>query len=1398
MLLLLTVSLLFLPLNYSIAYILTINSKGSNIDFGEVNPHDSAYIIPSAAQFVVVSTASNWSLSAQATGDLIKTTGIPKTLPISQLQFSPHSTNPSWTSFTTAAQTIAAGATTTAAGTILGYDYKLIINWTDYPGSYHGTITYTLTTGVLENSFCSPNPFSPNSDGINDTTTIHYYLDAHNTITATILDVNDTEIKSLLDGVVQSAGAQTVIWDGTNAAGTVAAENDYKYLIKDINGITIAAGVITVDTSISPGTGSVKGKVKDASNRQPIAAAVVNIYTVSGNLVSSTHSNSSAEYLFSNLSAGYYYLTAKADYYYPKTSTVFYVSAGELFTYDIYLDHNISLLVNKVTDKKIAQLSDVITYTIRIKNIGYGRINKIKIIDKCPYNFKYIKGTSELNSYRFNDPCGENPYTWEVGDLQINEEKILTYQVIIGIDAKVGKQKNYAQIICFTEKGKKIITSIYAPIIVKEGIFRNYGIIIGKVYDDLNADGLQQKTEHGIGNVNIIMENGISVVTDYVGRYSITGVKSGSHLLMINPNTLPKGYLPSSYAPKLITLSPGGITKLDFALQSDKAITCCTSTNYSTETLGNKSIFLGLAEVELTKQAFVAYHLNTKLKNKYTLISSLDTRKKRKDRLLAPTIPEDYYPIYGDESKVINNYLSDDALFVNLQAKNFDLLYGNYYIDLKETSLSTYNRSLTGARLEKYIPNTKLVVFGADTEQIRCRDDIPARDVCGPYYLSHYPIVDGSERIRIEARDEKNLQIFYSIPKERNKDYVLDYDTGRLIFDKPVAASHAGIKYYIVILYEYIPTNENYMYKLYGFYGRTELYNGLKLGTSYIKERQAPRNYYLYGLAAAFTRYKEFNIKAEYAKTDGDLGLLQPSKYNSAYFIEALSSLQNDKYKLKTFYHQVGANFSNAIKLAEGIPADEFYQYSAEYYNITNLTMQRDIIAYGARFDYQLMTNKNIYVQRKVITEPRTKTRSDIYGIGYQQRISRATYFINFQEENKSINELPISRTCIFTLGNRTVINQHRFGLKYNFIKFDKELIRHNFALRFASQYKKILPTVQYELTTEKKTKPLWHSCCLTIGLQSRLNKSVTLYTSCTFNWRLDYLKNIKAKTVATSIGVNYTPHPRIEFSAINKKEQTTGETTQTNLVSNTVGMNFTPTDKLQLSTKKEIKEELNTGKTFLSDIELKHKISKDLTSSLKYSYYNVKATPEVTGLLIADIKQKFNSGLTIYGKYTHQRTKKEKVETVAKLLLALAYRPPQTNRFNCLAKYEFINNKNKEIIISLESIYEMSKKCSLFSKYAVRHLQQKNINLRLQLTIIRLTYNFTEKIDGSAGYYFLHQRLTNDYKIIPTVELGCLIKKYFKLLLGYNLIDYKDRTDVKDSYSTQRFYLRLTASCWQ
>lgn len=110
-----------------------------------------------------------------------------------------------------------------------------------------------------------PNPFSPNDDGKDDTTTIYFKIPKSSIITVQILDASGELLKTLKDGEKVSNMSQQVNWSGNNNIGVIMPNGTYRYKItaefdntsKSKEGILSIEGVPVV-CSACAGTGQVR------------------------------------------------------------------------------------------------------------------------------------------------------------------------------------------------------------------------------------------------------------------------------------------------------------------------------------------------------------------------------------------------------------------------------------------------------------------------------------------------------------------------------------------------------------------------------------------------------------------------------------------------------------------------------------------------------------------------------------------------------------------------------------------------------------------------------------------------------------------------------------------------------------------------------------------------------------------------------------------------------------------------------------------------------------------------------------------------------------------------------------------------------------------------------------
>jgi uncharacterized repeat protein (TIGR01451 family) len=242
------------------------------------------------------------------------------------------------------------------------------------------------------------------------------------------------------------------------------------------------------------------------------------------------------------------------------------------------------LSVKKAVNRKVAEIGDVMTYTITCENKSLlTPLTSLVITDLLPHGFRYQQGTAILDSAHIPDPeYGINGHRilmrWVLNDtLQPGGIIRLKYRTIIGLDARLGESENLANAAGLTPFEFWVNSEeTGATVLVQQGVLDERGFIFGKVFEDRNRNGLFDRGEPVLKSVELILEDGTRVRSDEYGKYSIPNVEYGQHVLRLNENTLPGNLKPISKdfgilgdpRSRLIIVPPGGMAKANFTAES--------------------------------------------------------------------------------------------------------------------------------------------------------------------------------------------------------------------------------------------------------------------------------------------------------------------------------------------------------------------------------------------------------------------------------------------------------------------------------------------------------------------------------------------------------------------------------------------------------------------------------------------------------------------------------------------------------------------------------------------------------------------------------------------------------------------------------------------------------------
>mgnify|MGYP001164220417 FL=1 len=221
---------------------------------------------------------------------------------------------------------------------------------------------------------------------------------------------------------------------------------------------------------------------------------------------------------------------------------------------DPVLPGGISL--QKTGDRAVAEVGDTVRYTVTVQLTTGARPRQTTVVDRLPAGFTYVPGTAFVDGLRIADPVGSpGPVlAFNLGAMPAANRLVLQYRLRVGVGSQQGDGINRARAHacgvpsgCMGPDGRTPIGASVATnearhqVRVSGGVFAAEACVLGKVFVDCNGNHVQDSDELGVPGVRLLLRDGTNLVSDSEGKYSLCGLPPRSHVLRIDPHTLPRG-----------------------------------------------------------------------------------------------------------------------------------------------------------------------------------------------------------------------------------------------------------------------------------------------------------------------------------------------------------------------------------------------------------------------------------------------------------------------------------------------------------------------------------------------------------------------------------------------------------------------------------------------------------------------------------------------------------------------------------------------------------------------------------------------------------------------------------------------------------------------------------------
>ena len=281
----------------------------------------------------------------------------------------------------------------------------------------------------------------------------------------------------------------------------------------------------------------------------------------------------------------------------------------------------------------------------------------------------------------------------------------------------------------------------------------------------------------------------------------------------------------------------------------------------------------------------VSFFLKGKLKGKFLVKAKYDSSDKR-SALFTNLNPNDYYPIYGDNST--RDYQAQDTtqkLFVLVEMDRSYAQWGSFKTEFTDTELATYNRTLSGLKVNFDTvsstvygdPKRGFKVFSAKSSHQADHNELYATGG-SLFYTRNRNIIEGSEKIRVEIRDKIQNMTVSSYDLQEGRDYEINYPEGRILLTRPlssVAASDTmtstdildGSPVFLIVDYEFDPSSADPSITNQGLRAYTWMGDHVRIGATGVQEVRPGSDYDMVGVDGMLKFGRNTKLTAEYART---------------------------------------------------------------------------------------------------------------------------------------------------------------------------------------------------------------------------------------------------------------------------------------------------------------------------------------------------------------------------------------------------------------------------------------------------------------------------------------------------------------------------------------------------
>jgi len=235
------------------------------------------------------------------------------------------------------------------------------------------------------------------------------------------------------------------------------------------------------------------------------------------------------------------------------------------------------IAIIKTTPAVEVSRGDLVPYEITLRNAIATDVLGLSIRDLFPAGFRYVEGSARLDGMPREPVRTGRELVWDAVDLPGSGQVDLALLLAVGAGVSEGEYVNRAQ--AFGGGGGPAISGEASATVrvVPEPTFACTDVL-GKVFDDIDRDGVQDSGERGLPGVRLVTTKGLQASTDAHGRFHITCAvvpnedRGSNFVLKLDDRTLPSGYRMSTRQVQVKRATRGKALRFRFGASVDRVV----------------------------------------------------------------------------------------------------------------------------------------------------------------------------------------------------------------------------------------------------------------------------------------------------------------------------------------------------------------------------------------------------------------------------------------------------------------------------------------------------------------------------------------------------------------------------------------------------------------------------------------------------------------------------------------------------------------------------------------------------------------------------------------------------------------------------------------------------------